>query len=333
MRTGKDDIDNTGDLEALLREVGARDEPPAELVETVRAAVHAEWQTVVAQRRMEQRIRWSLAATVLLVVGASFFGWRQWSQMQVAVPVSFAAITRVDGVATRTRPDTEPTQSVQVGERIATGATLHTTAGAHVVLSLDSGLSMRLDDETTVAIVAPDRVALISGALYVDSPPQAQLVALNVDALGSSIRHIGTQYQVRTLAGSVEIGVREGRVEVTNDAGASTGQAGERMRIAADGAITRTALPAWDPQWQWVEKTAPPFAIDNQPLAAFLEWVARETGRQLIYASPEAERIAARVRMQGSIANLDIATALTAVLATTQLRAESEPQSLKIVVK
>jgi hypothetical protein len=115
--------------------------------------------------------------------------------------------------------------------------------------------------------------------------------------------------------------VREGRVLVTAANGSNnTGEAGQMLRLNASGEVTRSSLAATDPQWQWTLEAAPVFDIDNQTLSAFLQWIARETGRHVVYSSPQAEAAAAEVKLRGSIAGLDADAALAAVLSTTQLR-------------
>ena len=92
------------------------------------------------------------------------------------------------------------------------------------------------------------------------------------------------------------------------------------LHLTNDGELTRSTLDATDPHWHWTLQAGPQFDIDNQSLAAFLQWIARETGRHVVYATPEAEAAAQSVKLQGSIAGLDADVALTTVLATTQLR-------------
>jgi hypothetical protein len=79
-------------------------------------------------------------------------------------------------------------------------------------------------------------------------------------------------------------------------------------------------FPAHDPSWRWAAHTAPLFDINERTFASFAEWVARETGRKVVYASNDAQRTANQVTLRGSIAGLDPDTALSAVLSTTQLR-------------
>jgi len=68
------------------------------------------------------------------------------------------------------------------------------------------------------------------------------------------------------------------------------------------------------------QPTASTFDIADKPLSAFLTWVARQTGRKLVYDGPDAEALAHRVRLHGSIAGLTPDVALAAVLSTTSLR-------------
>lgn len=303
-------------IEDLLRQVGGRDEPPLAMTEEVRAAVHAEWQATLNERRRQRRsFVWGMAATILAVVSVSVIGGR----FMTGEPAAIARITRIDGHLLAATDD--GWRPRVVGQSVAIGETIQSDDRSRAVVSFDSGLSLRLDRNTILKVASTDRVVLTSGALYVDSPPEvSQGAALMVQAHAGSVRHIGTQYEVRTHAEAIVVSVREGRVMIANDAGSSTGEAGERIRMTPAGEITRTAISPWHSDWEWVTDAAPPLDIDNQPLSDFLRWIARETGRQLVYSSPKAEAAARQVKLRGSIAGLDLDTALTTVLATTQFR-------------
>ena len=69
----------------------------------------------------------------------------------------------------------------------------------------------------------------------------------------------------------------------------------------------------------WAQSVAPPFTIENRSLDEFLSWVARETGRQLVYGSTEVAREAESTVLKGSVAELASEQAIGAVLATTPL--------------
>ena len=67
--------------------------------------------------------------------------------------------------------------------------------------------------------------------------------------------------------------------------------------------------------WRWAEAGAPPFAIEGRSLDEFLAWAARETGRNLVYASADAARESEQTRLKGSVAGLSPEAAVAAVLA------------------
>lgn len=309
---------NDSSLEELLRAVGARDEPSADAMRDVRAAVHAEWQAMVDERRRQRRtMAWRIAASLVLAVFIATFAQR----FVTPEPVQVASIVNIDGRMMYTADDADA-HAGAVGQPVMVGETIQTDASSRTALAFPGGLSLRADHGTRFTVAAIDRIELSAGALYVDAPStRASNDSLTISTPAGSIRHVGTQYEVRTHADSVQVSVREGRVLVTTPNGSNnTGEAGQTLQLSANGEVTRSTLTPTDPQWQWTLQAAPLFDIDNQTLSAFLQWIARETGRRVVYASPQAEAAAGEVKLRGSIAGLDADAALAAVLSTTQLR-------------
>jgi ferric-dicitrate binding protein FerR (iron transport regulator) len=298
------------DLEALLRQVGTRDEPPPEFAVEVRDVVHAEWRAAVEEQRRERRRRmWSIAASVaaLAIAVALIF--------KVAVsPIStVATVAYVDGVVN----GANASNRIEVGEMLHSNDLLRTNANSRASLDLGADLSLRLDVDTTLELLANDRVRLERGAIYVDSRGKAPLL---VETDVGAVRHLGTQYQVRRREHDIEVSVREGRIEVRNARGSNTADAGERLRVTAQGNITRSTISRSDASWAWVTQAAPVPDIENETLDTFLRWFASETGRRVVYASPQVQQLASTIRLHGSIRGLDPQTALDAVLQTTELR-------------
>ena len=317
MTTVRDEPEsNDASIEALLRAVGARDEPSAAAASEVMSAVHAEWLALVQQRRRQQRVvAWRIAAGLVLAVLVTTFSYR----FMAPAPAQFASIVNVDG---RLFAGAEGTSEVrEVGQFIRVGDIMQTDAQSRAAVSFPDGLSLRLDRGTRVNVDATDRITLASGAVYIDSPPGlGDSNALTVDTAAGSVQHVGTQYEVRTQPDGMVVSVREGRVRVTSSTTSNTGEAGQVLRLTSDGQLTRSSLAANDPHWQWALQAAPDFDIEDQSLASFLHWIARETGRQVVYSTPQAEAAAETVKLRGSITGLDADVALTTVLATTQLR-------------
>jgi ferric-dicitrate binding protein FerR (iron transport regulator) len=312
MKREPDDMNDDG-IEALLRQVGAREEPCAATKEEVRRAVHDEWRTTVARRkRRRNALAFGAAASFALVVLVA--GW----MLRFAAPAAdiAVAIARIDGQVSLS----DASGAVRLGDPFAVGASVRTGETGRVAFAYGNGLSLRLDRDSALERVARDRFRLSAGAVYIDAPPDAMPDDLVIETRAGAVRHLGTQYQVRQWNDAVEISIREGRVEIAGSDATALASAGEQVRISADGRIERGTISSQDPAWHWAEATSPPFAIEDRTLAEFLQWAARETGREVAYASPEAERMAASVRLRGSIEGLEPATALSAVLATTDFR-------------
>jgi len=303
-------------IEELLRQVGARDEPAADMMQEVEAAVHAEWRSMLQERQRKRRfVTFGIAATAVLAVGVAVLGVRY---LAPTAPIQVAQITRIDGHLL-VRPESHTAREIAVSQHVFSGETIQTDDRSRAALKFGDAVSVRLDHDTIVKIASADELVLTAGALYVDSQAQnPQELMIRTDA--GSVRHVGTQYQVRTHAEEMEVSVREGRVMIANAAGTSSGVAGERIRVTPRGEIVRSKVPAHDPSWRWAAHTAPLFDINERTFAAFAEWVGRETGRKVVYASNEAQSAASEVTLRGSIAGLDPDTALSAVLSTTQLR-------------
>ena len=156
--------DDTG-IEDLLREVGARDEPSADLMREVEAAVHAEWQSMLQARRTRRRfVAVSIAASALLAVGGAFFGVRYLAP----TPIQVAQITRIDGHLL-VRPQGQTARELALAQSVSTGETIQTDDRSRAALQFGDAVSLRLDQGTIVKVAAADELVLTAGALYIDS--------------------------------------------------------------------------------------------------------------------------------------------------------------------
>ena len=122
------------------------------------------------------------------------------------------------------------------------------------------------------------------------------------------------------MQGETRLRVREGSVHWLTADGESTVKAGTEVVFSKGAKAAERPVGTSGQEWDWTAKTTPDFEIDNRPLGDFLEWVARESGRKLVLADDETREQAARVRMHGSVHRLTPMQALSAVMATTELR-------------
>jgi ferric-dicitrate binding protein FerR (iron transport regulator) len=324
------DDGNDENLRQLLREVGARDLPSADVMHEVRSAVHGEWQAVVAQRRTRTRvIRFGIAASIAVAVLAITFALR----FATGPGAPVASLARVDGALQIAVDSGDHWRTAAVGEPLPKGAMLRTDEGTRAALDFGDGLSLRIAAGSLVELKSRDRVSLDGGAVYVDAAPSMQPAndrSLVVETLYGSIRHLGTQYEARAAHNRIEVSVREGQVEIVNAGQTFNGSAGEQLLIAGTGGPERRTISPQDPRWQWATDIAPVFDIERHPLSQFLAWVSRETGKRIVYASPEARVRAEQLILRGSVQNLPPEQALNAVLATTPFKHQNNGAEIRI---
>ncbi len=307
------------DLGRILRTAGRRVDPPQSIEREVRAAVRSEWQAVVAERHRDRRRWMGIAAAAVTLITAGL-----WLTVTVFNPGagSVASVARVVGTLEADGGLFSPARRLSAGEPIRVGDKVRTTAAGGASLQLSNGIGVRLDAATDVKFVGNDRLEVKAGAAYVDTKQDnARAVAALVLATPfGAVRHLGTRYEVRVAARQLQVTVREGRVVFTgNNGDTQTGAAGERLTVDPAGRIGRTRVASDAAEWNWANALAAPFAIENRSLAEFLEWVGRELGRDIVYATPQDEQEARQVILRGSIGALAPRESLMAVLSTTRL--------------
>jgi len=300
----------------LLKDAGGRDQPEAALAASVRAAVESEWRGIVAARQRRHRL-----TTWAAVAGAAAAAAVIW----LVLPLSgerpaVATLVTASGVVEYRDGPRADWLPLAAGTPISMGQAIRTTGSSLAALELASGVELRLDHASRLAFDERDLASLEQGAAYVDSgrAPAALAGGFALHTTAGTVRHLGTQYEARLAEDRLRVAIREGSVRIETPGGAVSGVAGEQLLIDQDG-VTRSDLPAHDPAWDWVGAVAPAFAIEGRTLTEFLRWAARETGRDVAYASADVEREAARIVLRGSIEGLRPDESIAAVSSTTGL--------------
>lgn len=323
----RSDTRDDRDLAALLAATGARVRPSAGAMAEVRSAVEAEWRSTVAARRNRQRTTvWAAAAGIAVAAVAVWIA-RPWVQPGGEI---VASVARVVGEVQQDSGDGDWTP-LEATDSVAAGARLRTGPEGRAAVRLQSGVELRLDSGTVVAFEDPGHARLAAGALYVDSgaQPGAASSDFALETPAGSVRHLGTQYEARLQGGALRVGIREGRVEIGGPGGRLQGAAGEQL-VLEDGRVTRSPLATTADAWGWVAAVTPPFSIEGRSVDAFLAWVARETGRTVAYASPDAAQRARQVVLSGSVEGLAPDEAVVAVLSTTSLRSSIQGERIRV---
>ncbi len=319
---------NDLDLERVLKSAGLRETPPAEVERAVRDHVRSDWRDVVAERSRRGRRRTARALAAGIAVAA--IGVWAIAPRFSPTPLTVASVSLAEGGLRVTSGWLDGWHAVTAGQALLEGQVLEAGPGARGALALPGGISARIDRGSRLVVAAHDRLVLERGTIYVDSGA-APAAPLAVVTPTGTVRHVGTQYEVRLLDAAVQVSVRDGTIEWRSKAGdVARSASGERLTIAGDGRVERTNVPAYGAAWEWTLEAAPAIDIEGMPLSRFLAWAARETGREIAYSSPGVEREAAGIVVHGSIAGLTPPQALDAVLATTNLRARVAGGSLVV---
>ena len=312
-------------IEALIRSVGRRTEPPEDAYRQVFAGAHAAFRRKSSRRRERLWLLWAGAAAVLVFAVALMVRWTP----PVSQRAELARVARAAGeVEVATANAWRPLANART--RLIPGTRLRTRADGRAALALAGGQSLRLAGGTEVMLDAPGRVYLKGGTIYVDSGERPAGPHFEVVTPAGTARDVGTQFELAVAGAALRLRVREGMVALDGGGASLTGLAGEQIAIDARGGLTRAPIAAHDAAWQWAEEIAPMPDIDGRPAADLISWVARETGRRLAYESPLVEQRAASVILHGDIRNLPPMQALEAMLATTDLVAEVNGDTMRI---
>ena len=321
---------NDRDIERVLKSAGLRDKPPAHVERAVREQLRGQWRDVVADRRRRgrQRVAYALAAGFVAAVVGTWAIAPRFADSPAAV----ASVAVAAGDVRVTSGWLDRWHDVATGQALLEGQTLETGAGGRGALSLPGGISARVDRGSRLIVAAADRLELERGTIYVDSgQAPTPAVPLAVVTPNGTVRHVGTQYEVRLLPAGVRVSVRDGTIEWRSSGGdLERSGAGEQLTISNDGRVERTSVYPYGDAWNWTLEAAPSIDIEGMPLSRFLAWASRETGREIAYATPAVEREAAGIVVHGSITGLTPPEALDAVLATTNVRAQVSGGSLVV---
>lgn len=304
----------------LISLAGPRPAIPEDVQARVHDAVRAEWRQATARPRAP---RWVLpfAMAASLVLAAILVGRFVGSD---AEPV--ATIVLAQGVAQESGATLAPGDPVFAGDTLTTGV-----RGA--ALAFPNGMSLRLAGHTTATLEAVDEISIVAGRLYADTgflQREERLLTVHTPLGSASDR--GTQFAVRYEDGAMSVAVRKGSVDVAARRASWTAEAGQRLTLQPGRAAEFDEIAAHDPFWDWAASLAPVFDIDRRSVFDFLSWAARETGRELVFASDSVRLAAMGSTLSGSISGLTPSEAIDAVLPTTRFEVRVDGREMIVAM-
>jgi ferric-dicitrate binding protein FerR (iron transport regulator) len=314
-------------LASVIRLGGRRPVPSEAARARVYASVRAAWEEGVASRRRAHPSAWWLAAAAALSAIAIAIGVLRGPAAVDAAPV--ASVEAVRGELWIAQANALSWRLVAADEQIRAGDSLRTDSGGRAVVALPDDVSLRIAGDTRLVMRAADRVAVDHGTIYVDSGAQPRPdAAVHVATPVGEVWDVGTQFEVHAEAASLRIRVREGEVHFEGGDRALQSGAGEELTIPARGEAVRARISPTDAAWTWVSELAE-LGGGDYPAATLLQWVSRETGRELRFDNPATEARAHTLVVHGAEGLSPLET-LDVVVATTDLTCDVEESTLVV---
>jgi FecR-like protein len=322
---------HSGEAEALarlLRLVGPRPSVPAARESRLRSAVHEHWSTTL---KRSSRLRWTLwsgvavAAASLVVVISALRGWRV-LDLFPAPGSPVATVLRVEGFS-----GVPVGKAPEVGSELKSGTVLAMGEADRIALQMHASSTLRLDGGAKVRLISNSAIELERGAVYVDSGLGGRADAsLEIRTRLGTVRDVGTQFQVRLDPSGLQVSVREGIARLEHEGASHDATAGIELSLKNDGLLTSRPIPRTGGSWTWILGLAPTLELEGAHLGDYLNWVARETGLQIVYEDPSILEDSKSVVLHGSIVGLRPEESLAGVLPTCKMGYVIAGDSLKI---
>jgi len=307
-------------LEELFRHVSARERPSAEDEQAIRQALHEEWSSVTRQRkRRRSAVAWSAAASVFLavMVGVNLVQ----NPKSIGPVMQLATVEKLTGTVLIQSSGDPATQSPEVSAALEIGQQILSAVNSRVAIRWLNGESIRLDENTELRLKSAGEIDLRAGRIYVDTAEAGPTAELAITTPAGLVRHLGTQYMTAVSADGTSVSVREGQVLLEAQGVETVADRGEQLKVNASGAHSLEMISTYGSFWQWTEELAPAFSSDGRSMADFLNWVARESGHVVEFASPQAEKMANDTLLRGQV-EMEPMRALAVVMQTSDLAPE-----------
>jgi ferric-dicitrate binding protein FerR (iron transport regulator) len=310
MTEGDHERDRVGEL---IRAAGRRPAPSEEDRRQVLEAARRAWQAKLRSRRRRRGLAIAASVAAVAVLGVGIDVW-----LEQQTESWTASLVRWEGTVEVLPAEGGPWRRLGQGDMaLAEGARVRTSAGARASLDLN-GVSLRTDETTEVVLDSPLRIELVNGAVYVDSGPRTSSSGIEMATAFGELRNIGTQFEARSSRDTLRLRVREGRVLLTPIASPRDIEsvAGDELTVTEGGDVRRRAFPSVHADWAWAESLAVTPALDGVSARSVLTWVARETGRRLVFDDAIAELRARDAILSGGGVELAPLEVLEVVIGT-----------------
>eukprot|EP00752_Nemacystus_decipiens_P017193 g15402.t1 len=174
----------------------------------------------------------------------------------------------------------------EIGQPVRIGQTVSTRHDSFAKITLQNRVSVSLGPSTRVVVHDAALLSLTQGRIYVDAGHgQIRLLTPHVQVVD-----IGTIYQVVSNDAQTTVTMREGEVQLVFDRNhhrlAARDGYGDFVAISAAGEIVEDGrLSTTDTSWSWQQAARAPLKLDRLPVLDYVQWLARDSGISLRFAS------------------------------------------------
>lgn len=302
-------------LQELLRKAGPRPAVSQERLDRIRSAVHSQW---VAETGVRKRNRTVFAAICAVAAIIAFFVFRSWIDLNPPANLSVVATVEIlDGGASRIR--NSHSYPLKAGDSLSVSDRLETGSASRALLRFADGSTFRINFDSAIEVVSAEVFSLEKGAVYLESAGNQSVPEVQIQTSFGSVIPTGTQFEVRVLEERLRVRVREGSVRVVSGNDVQNGKRGTEIQLDRSGRFSQTSIPVYGAEWQWASEIAPPFEMEGHTLRDYLQWVTRENGWQLRYASQRIAESAGSIVLHGNLARVPPAETVSAVLPVSGL--------------
>lgn len=300
------------DIEKLLTLAGRRTRPSPAVEKDVFEAVHAQWKKSYRKPFYKRYSPLLMAASIVLFSYMSIY------LFSLPAPADYIQKVQLQGQV-HSSDDRENWQLLAANQSMNVGDYIKTSKDNRLLIKLDNGNVLRLDEHTEIQLLGRHEMALLAGAVYVDSDRATQNNALEIKTDTATIRHIGTQYSVRLLQNDqVNILVRSGQVAFATDTIESEIDKGSEVTFSVTKIVDQKPISAYDNKWSWTQQIAEEFDIQGKNLVEYLNWVSQESGYPVQWDNSIDQSKSENIILSGSIRGLTPLQSLEVVLPTTR---------------
>lgn len=317
-------------LGLLFQHVSSRAKAPTVDEAAIRAATYAEWQNVIGRRKQKRYLAtFGVAASLILAVIVVTI-LRQ--PIQFAGDLEHLANREIQSgdIFIHNMPDGDSSAHRLVIDRLYAGQVITTNTGARVALSWKTGESIRVDENSRLALMSVSEIGLITGRVYVDTQKSTRAdSSFVIRTFAGAIKHVGTQYLAGVEDEAVTLAVREGEVFLGATRADIVVHKGELVSIDATGKTDLSRIQTYDQMWEWTNLVTPELKLDGMSAFEFVQWAGRETGREVEFIDSGIRELSMETQLRGSV-KLSPVKALELILMTSDIEAETVDEKILI---